>query len=78
MAVVRTASLALFGLVIVRMAGLMRQQERMLERERVFTRAGVSLVAATTRQEIDDVAVGAALDLVGPGNIALLCRVERR
>jgi diguanylate cyclase (GGDEF)-like protein/PAS domain S-box-containing protein len=76
MAVVRTASLILFGLVIVRMAGLMRQQERMLERERVFTKAGLALVAATSRKEIDGVAVSAALDLVGPGNVALLCRVD--
>ena len=76
MAVVRSASIALFGLVIVRMAGLMRQQERMLERERVFTRAGVALVAATSKQEIDDVAVSTALDLVGPRNVALLCQVD--
>ena len=41
----------------------------MLERERVFTKAGLALVAATSRDEIDDVAVGAALDLVAPGTL---------
>ena len=47
--VVRTASITLFGLVIVRMAGLVRQQERSLERERLLSGAGAELVAATER-----------------------------
>jgi hypothetical protein len=37
--VVRAASLVLFGLVVLRMAGLVRQQERSLERERVLSGA---------------------------------------
>ena len=54
---VRAASIVLFGLVVVRMAGLVRQQERSLERERVLSGAGAELVAATEREEIDRVAV---------------------
>ena len=46
--VVVIASIALFGLVVARMAGLVRQQERSLERERSLSRAGAELVAADT------------------------------
>ena len=55
--VVRAASIMLFGLVVVRMAGLVRQQDRSLERERLLSGAGAELVAATEREEIDRVAV---------------------
>ncbi len=48
-AVVRAASIMLFGLVVLRMAGLVRQQERSLERERALSGAGAELVAATER-----------------------------
>ncbi len=65
MAVVRCASILLFGLVVTRMAGLVRQQERSLERERVLTRAGGALVTATTRERIDRVAVDTARELAG-------------
>ena len=57
---IRLASITLFGLVVARMAGLVRQQERSLERERLLSRAGAELVAATDREEIDRVAVTAA------------------
>jgi diguanylate cyclase (GGDEF)-like protein/PAS domain S-box-containing protein len=73
--VVRVASGTLFVLVILRMAGLVRQQERSLERERVLSRAGAELVAASSSEEIDRVAVRAAASLGGPGTIAALCRV---
>jgi hypothetical protein len=46
-AIVRVASIMLFGLVVVRMAGLVRQQERSLERERLLSGTGAELVAAT-------------------------------
>jgi diguanylate cyclase (GGDEF)-like protein/PAS domain S-box-containing protein len=72
---VRAASIVLFGLVVVRMAGLVRQQERSLERERVLSGAGAELVAATEREEIDRVAVGAAASLVAPGAAVALCRI---
>ena len=73
--VVRVASGTLFLLVILRMAGLVRQQERSLERERILSRAGAELVAASSREEIDHVAVGAAGSLGGPQTIAALCRI---
>ncbi|HMJ35889.1 MAG TPA: EAL domain-containing protein [Baekduia sp.] len=66
MAVVTGAALVLFGLVVVRMAGLMRAQERSMERERALGRAGAELVAAATREELDAVAVRAAGELAGP------------
>ena len=60
--VIIAASAVLFGLVVARMAGLVRQQERFMARERTLSAAGAALVAATTREEIyaaRRVAVGA-------------------
>jgi diguanylate cyclase (GGDEF)-like protein/PAS domain S-box-containing protein len=65
-AVVRAASIVLFGLVVTRMAGLLRQQERSLERERMLSAAGAALVAATSRDEINEVALDAARAMAGP------------
>ena len=65
MAVVTGASITLFGLVVVRMAGLVRQQERSLARERMLSSAGAALVGAASRAEIHDVAVGSARSLAG-------------
>src|SRR6185503_10174723 len=59
-AVVRAGSIVLFALVVSRMAGLMRQQERSLERERMLSAAGADLVAATSLEQIDEVALSAA------------------
>jgi PAS domain S-box-containing protein len=75
-AVVQAASIALFGLVVVRMAGLVRQQERSLERERMLSEAGTALVAATTRSEIDQVAADAARALAGPAMSVLVCAAD--
>jgi diguanylate cyclase (GGDEF)-like protein/PAS domain S-box-containing protein len=72
-AVVRGASIVLFGLVVSRMAGLMRQQERSLERERMLSAAGADLVAATSREEIDEVALAAARAMAGPDLTTRLC-----
>jgi diguanylate cyclase (GGDEF)-like protein/PAS domain S-box-containing protein len=68
------ASVLLFTFVVARMAGLVRQQERSVKRERVLGAAGAALVAATSREQIARAAldsVGALLE--GPG-VALLCR----
>ncbi len=73
MAVVTGASIALFGLVVVRMAGLVRQQERSLARERMLSSAGAALVGAASRAEVHDVAVGSARSLAGDAVTALLC-----
>jgi diguanylate cyclase (GGDEF)-like protein/PAS domain S-box-containing protein len=50
--VIIAASAVLFGLVVARMAGLVRQQERFMTRERTLSGAGAALVTATTREEI--------------------------
>jgi hypothetical protein len=73
---VRAASILLFGLVVVRMAGLVRQQDRSLERERSLSGAGAELVAATERAEIDRVAIRAAAALTTPGAAVALCRLD--
>jgi diguanylate cyclase (GGDEF)-like protein/PAS domain S-box-containing protein len=71
-AVVRAASLALFGLVVARMAGLVRVQEHSLARERQLSKAGAALVAAPGREEIQAVALEAARELAaGPSWVAL-------
>jgi diguanylate cyclase (GGDEF)-like protein/PAS domain S-box-containing protein len=71
-AVVRAASIILFGLVVMRMAGLIRQQERSLERERMLSAAGADLVAATSRDEIHDVALSAARAMAGSELVTVL------
>jgi diguanylate cyclase (GGDEF)-like protein/PAS domain S-box-containing protein len=71
--VVRSASILLFGLVVSRMAGLVRQQERSLERERMLSAAGADLVAASSREEIDEVALTAARAMAGPGLVTRVC-----
>jgi diguanylate cyclase (GGDEF)-like protein/PAS domain S-box-containing protein len=59
--VIIVASVILFLLVVVRMAGLVRQRERSVARERALTAAGGMLVSATSRNEI----AGAALRSIG-------------
>jgi len=73
MAVVTGASVALFGLVVVRMAGLVRQQERSLAREKLLSSAGAALVGVSSRAEIHEVAVASACSLAGADATALLC-----
>jgi diguanylate cyclase (GGDEF)-like protein/PAS domain S-box-containing protein len=70
--VVRVASIALFGLVIARMAGLVRQRDRSLDRERVLSGAGAELVAAASREDVDRVVASAASALAGPEAAAAL------
>jgi diguanylate cyclase (GGDEF)-like protein/PAS domain S-box-containing protein len=70
------ASCVLFGLVVLRMAGLVRQQERSTARERTLGRAGASLVAATTRDQIHQAALSAARSIADHGSAVLLCLVE--
>jgi hypothetical protein len=74
--VVRAASIMLFALVVVRMAGLVRQQERSLERERVLSRAGADLVGATDRPQIERVALDATAALADAESAVALCDRE--
>ena len=64
--VVISASAGLFLLVVARMAGLVRQEERTAARESSLREAGVVLVAAGGRENVNDAVVAAARELVGP------------
>ena len=67
MRVMIASSSSLFLLVVARMAVLVRQQERSVERERALRAAGLALVAASARDQIAAAALGAARTLAGPG-----------
>ena len=70
----------LFLLVVTRMAGLVRQEERAAARELALRRAGVELVAAGGREQVNEAAISAVLALVGgPRRVRLvLLDGERR
>ena len=53
------ASIGLFLLVVARMAVLVRQQERSVERERALREAGMALVGAAGRADIGAAALSA-------------------
>lgn len=57
-------SVVLFGLVVARMAGLVRQRERSVTRERTLTAAGSMLVGATSREEIAAAVLSAVKSLI--------------
>ena len=71
--VVIVASIILFLLVIARMSGLVRQQEKSAGRERALREAGVALVTATNRAAIHDAAIEASRTLAGEGAAIRLC-----
>jgi diguanylate cyclase (GGDEF)-like protein/PAS domain S-box-containing protein len=75
--VVNVAAILLFALVVARMAGLVRQQERSVERERILSAAGADLVGATSREEICRAALHAASALAGAEADARLCLIEQ-
>jgi diguanylate cyclase (GGDEF)-like protein/PAS domain S-box-containing protein len=58
------ASALLFLLVVARMAGLVRQEERTASRELALRRAGVELVAAAGREQVNEAAISAVQALV--------------
>jgi diguanylate cyclase (GGDEF)-like protein/PAS domain S-box-containing protein len=60
-----SASAFLFLLVVTRMAGLVRQEERAAARELALQRSGVDLVAAAGREAVNDAAISAVHALVG-------------
>ena len=71
-----SASLVLFGLVVMRMVDLVRQQERSAARERLLGRFGAALVACATREEMQQSALRVIAPLLeGPG-VAILCLLE--
>ncbi len=74
--VIIAASVVLFGLVVARMAGLVRQQERSVARERAVTAAGTALVGATSREDIYRAAMSGTGSLLDSTASALLCIVD--
>ena len=58
------ASALLFLLVVARMVGLVRQEERATSREAALRAAGVDLVAAAGREQVNEAAISAVLALV--------------
>jgi diguanylate cyclase (GGDEF)-like protein/PAS domain S-box-containing protein len=74
--VIVAASIALFGLVVGRMWGLVRQREKSVGRERALTAAGGLLVAATSPQHTAAAGLQAVAELAGAGTEARLCRVS--
>jgi diguanylate cyclase (GGDEF)-like protein/PAS domain S-box-containing protein len=58
------ASGVLFLLVVTRMAGLVRQERRAASRELALRSAGVELVAAAGREQVNEAAISAVLALV--------------
>jgi diguanylate cyclase (GGDEF)-like protein/PAS domain S-box-containing protein len=70
------ASIVLFGLVVMRMVDLVRQQERSVARERLLSSFGAALVACATREEMQQAALKAIAPLIeGPG-VGVLCLHE--
>ena len=63
--VVICAAALLFLLVVTRMAGLVRQEERATSRELALRQAGVALVAAAGRDQVHAASITAVRDLVG-------------
>jgi diguanylate cyclase (GGDEF)-like protein/PAS domain S-box-containing protein len=63
--VVIVASAFLFLLVVSRMAGLVRQEERAVSRELALREAGVELVAAAGREQVHAAAMSAVGELLG-------------
>ncbi len=59
------ASAVLFLLVVARMAGLVRQEERAASRELAVRGAGVDLVAAAGHEQVNEAAITAVLSLIG-------------
>ena len=64
--VITAASAALFSLVMLRMAGLVRQQERAHRREGTLRQAAEALVTASSSDAVHAAAVDATRSLVGP------------
>jgi diguanylate cyclase (GGDEF)-like protein/PAS domain S-box-containing protein len=73
MSVVLAATITLFLLAMIRMAGLVQQQQRSAEREKALREVGAALVTATNRDGIHHAAIDAALVLAGDGAAIRMC-----
>jgi diguanylate cyclase (GGDEF)-like protein/PAS domain S-box-containing protein len=75
-AVANVAAVMLFGLVVARMSGLVRQQEGSVQHERILSAAGAALAAATCREDIVRAVLDAAGALGGEHAEARVCLIE--
>ncbi len=71
--VVLGATLTLFVLVVLRMAGLVRQRQKSVLRERALREAGAALVTATNRDTIHAAAIEAVRSLAGEDAAIRMC-----
>jgi diguanylate cyclase (GGDEF)-like protein/PAS domain S-box-containing protein len=71
-----SASVVLFGLVVMRMVDLVRQQERSAARERLLGRFGAALVACATREEMQQAALKLIVPLLEGAGVGILCLLE--
>jgi len=71
--VVLAATITLFLLAVIRMVGLVRQQQQSVDRERALREAGASLVTATNRDGIHASAIQAIRALAGPNASIRMC-----
>jgi diguanylate cyclase (GGDEF)-like protein/PAS domain S-box-containing protein len=74
--IVVSASMALFLLVVGRMAGLVHKQEQSVTREKALREAGAALVTATNRESIYTAALDAAGAVTGASYGLRLCLVS--
>ena len=71
--VLSAVSIVMFLLVVVRMAGLIREQQASTARERALRESAAALVAATSRDDILGAAVDAARRVVGDDAAIRMC-----
>ncbi len=74
--VIICASVVLFGFVVMRMVGLVRQQERSVARERLLSSCGAALVSCATREEMQKAALKVVVPLLEGSGAGVLCLVE--
>jgi diguanylate cyclase (GGDEF)-like protein/PAS domain S-box-containing protein len=71
-----SASVVLFGLVVMRMVDLVRQQERSVARERLLSSFGAALVACSTREEMQQAALEMVVPLLEAPGVGVLCLIQ--
>ena len=71
--VIICASVVLFGFVVMRMVGLVRQQERSVARERLLSSCGAALVSCATREEMQKAALEVVAPLLEGSGAGVLC-----
>jgi len=70
------ASAVLFLLVVIRMAGLVRQEERIVSRERTLRVAGAELVGAAGSEQINNAAIAGVRRLLGESTCVHLALLQ--